>query len=145
MPYDKLPLDVKWIEIPQMTDERGSLFVVDAAAALPFRVQRVFWITDVPAGQTRGGHAHRSCHEVVFAAAGSFELEIDDGRRTAVVQVQRPCVGVLIPAGVWCQLRNFAPGTVCMVAASEPFDSAGYVHDYAEWQAEFKKDPRTAR
>ena len=145
MPNDKLSLDVQWIEIPQKTDERGALSVMDAVSSLPFCIQRVFWITDVPAGQTRGGHAHRTCHEVVFAASGSFELEIDDGRRTSVVQVQRPCVGVLIPAGVWCQLRNFAPGTVCLVAASEPYDSTGYVHDYAEWKEELKKDPRTAR
>ena len=145
MVNDKLPLEVQWVEIPQKSDERGTLFVMDAASSLPFSVKRIFWITDVPAGQTRGGHSHRTCHEVVFAASGSFELEIDDGRRTAVVQVQRPCKGVLIPAGVWCQLRNFAPGTVCMVAASEPYDATGYVHDYAEWQAEIKKDPRRAQ
>ena len=123
-----------FINLDSHADARGCLSVVENDGSLPFVPARVFWISGVPAGAQRGGHAHRSCSEVVFAASGSFEIELDYGDCREVFVMDKPDVGVVVPAGVWCDLRCFAEGTVCVVLASEPYDAAGYVHNKEEWR-----------
>ena len=133
MNNDMLPHGVQRIQLPQNVDERGSLSFLEAGKDIPFKVERVFWITDVPEGQMRGAHAHWTCHEAIFPVTGSFEIEVDDGEHRCTLQMSRPNVGVLISAGVWCELRHFAPGTACVVMASQPYDAEGYAHDRAAW------------
>lgn len=111
-------------------DARGRLFVV-SPDNLPFLPRRVFWIRDVPPGTERGGHAHASCAEVVFAVSGSVEISVDDGRggRRAFL-LDNPGVGLFIGPNVWCELRRFTPDAVCVVLASEDYDPRGYIHDH---------------
>lgn len=91
----------------------------------------MFWIRDVPPGTERGGHAHTSCAEIVFAATGSVEISVDDGRGVRQVFVlNNPGVGLYIGPNVWCELRHFTSDAVCLVLASEDYDSRGYIHDY---------------
>lgn len=106
---------------------------------IPFTVQRVFWITDVPEGEIRGGHAHWTCDEAVFAVTGSFEIEVDDGNSSFVTRLSSPDCGLTIPAGVWCELRHFSPGTVCVVMASQPYDASGYALDRNGWLQELSQ------
>ncbi len=115
------------INIPLITDARGSLCVAENAD-LPFEVKRVFWIFDVPEGQTRGCHAHNTCAEVVFPITGSFEIEVDDGTESMTLLMDSPNRGIHIPPKVWCKLKNFAPGTVCVVLASQEYDAEGYIN-----------------
>ncbi len=118
------------ITIPHIIDERGSLCVAENAS-LPFEVKRVFWIHDVHKGQTRGGHAHRTCAEVIFPVTGSFEIEVDDGTNKETILLDSPDKGVHIRPNVWCCLKNFAPGTVCLVLASQQYEVEGYINDYS--------------
>ena len=129
-----LPHGVQRIQLPQNVDERGVLSFLEAEKDIPFKVERVFWITDVPAGKMRGAHAHWTCHEALFPVTGSFEIEVDDGQRCCTLLMNRPNEGLLISAGVWCELRQFAPGTACIVMASQPYDASGYANDRAEWR-----------
>lgn len=133
------PKGVQVIQFPQHVDERGVLTFGEGGIHVPFDVRRIFWITDVPAGQVRGGHAHRTCHEVVCAVGGSFEIEVSDGRVSRVFRLSDASEGLLIPAGVWCELRHFSPGTVCLVAASQAYDAGGYIHDHAIWLEEQRR------
>ena len=133
------PKGVKLLQLPQRLDERGALTFLEETVHIPFPVKRVFWITDVPSGQTRGGHAHRTCHEAIFAVSGQFEIEVSDGVITRIVTIDRPSEGILIPAGVWCELRRFHPGTVCVVMASQEYDATGYIHNHALWLAEAER------
>ena len=137
-----MPLGVKMLQVAQNVDERGQLCFMEVATHLPFEVRRVFWISGVPAGKTRGGHAHWTCHEAIFPVAGSFEIEVDDGEVCCTVAMAHPWEGITIPAGVWCELRNFAPGTVCFVLASEAYDASGYALTREAWHqglAELKR------
>lgn len=134
MKDEKLPQGVMLIQLPENVDERGRLSFLEGGKHIPFEVKRVFWISGVPADKTRGGHAHWTCHEVVFPVTGSFEIEVDDGRCARTLTMNDARMGVMIPAGVWCELRHFAPGTVCVVVASEEFNAQGYVHVREEWQ-----------
>ena len=136
MDIETLPKGVHYIELPHNVDKRGHLCYLEGNVQIPFAVQRVFWITNVPEGEIRGGHAHWTCDEVVFAVTGNFEIEVDDGQRQYVTRLDSPDRGLTIPAGVWCELRHFSPGTVCVVMASQPYDASGYALDRDTWQKE---------
>ena len=120
------------IRLPEHADSRGVLCVAENHD-LPFTVRRVFWIYDIESGQSRGGHAHTRCEEVVFAIHGSFDMIIDDGTERACVRIDSPDKGIYIRKNVWCELTNFSPGTICMALASEPYDTDGYMKDYDEF------------
>jgi dTDP-4-dehydrorhamnose 3,5-epimerase-like enzyme len=135
-----LPRGVRKVQLPHNVDERGHLTFLEGNKDIPFEVKRVFWIFDVPKGKTRGGHAHWSCHEVVFPVSGSFEIELDDGERCVTLVMDDPTCGVTIPAGVWCELRHFEVGTVCVVMASEEYDVNGYAFDRESWKERLNAD-----
>jgi len=134
-----LPQGVKFIQLPQYVDARGQLIFLEGDVHIPFEVKRVFWISDVPVDKTRGGHAHWTCHEAVFPVTGSFEIELDDGLVSTTVTLDKPSLGITIPAGVWCELRHFAPGTICLVMASQEYDASGYALDRESWLKELNK------
>ncbi len=117
------------IDFPVAVDPRGSLAIAEGTA-LPFEVKRVFWIYDIAEEKTRGGHAHKSCEEIVIAVSGSFDMVVDDGIDRLVVRMDCPSKGIYIKKNVWCELRNFSSGTVCVVMASEPYNMNGYMKDY---------------
>lgn len=121
------------ISIPSVIDERGGLSFAEARRTIPFAVERVFWIYDVPQSAVRGGHAHWQCSEVVVAVSGGFTLVLDDGQKRTEMRLDRPDQGAIVEAGVWCELRDFAPNTVIVVMASHPYCAEGYVHTYEEY------------
>ena len=130
-----MPRGCRLIRFQECTDSRGSLAVAEARQQLPFVPERVFWIYDVPEGQVRGEHSHNECSEVIVPVCGAFDMLVDDGERRVTVRMDSPLTGILIPPAVWCRLENFAPGTVCVVFASHPYNASGYTNDYAEYRA----------
>ncbi len=116
----QLPRGCRIIEFPESADDRGALSFAEGAHQIPFQIERVFWIYGVPQGKTRGGHSHSESAEVVVPVNGAFSMLVDDGTHKAEVRMDSPRKGILIPPGVWCDLRDFAPGTVCVVFASPP-------------------------
>lgn len=133
---NNLPGGSRLINMPIVVDSRGSLCFATNEQEIPFPVQRVFWIYDVPSGKCRGGHSHRTCAEVVVPVKGNFTMMVDDGRSRFSVVLDSPSKGILIPAGLWCELSDFAPGTVVLVMASQPYDATGYIHDYTLYKEE---------
>ncbi|MBO4590926.1 MAG: GNAT family N-acetyltransferase [Bacteroidaceae bacterium] len=125
-----LPRGCRLIHFPKNADERGCLSFAEGQKHIPFPIERVFWIYDVPEGQKRGEHSHNECSEVIVPVSGSFDMEVDDGILQATVHMDSPETGILIPPSVWCRLQNFAPGTVCIVFASHPYNASGYTHNY---------------
>lgn len=126
----------KLLPIEAVKDERGVLCFMQYGEYLPFQPQRTFWITDVPEGEERGGHAHRTCQEFVVAVRGSFVVECYDGNTMQTFSLsQDEYKGLLIPAGVWCRLHNFTADALCLVVASEPYDVVGYIHDKVAFEA----------
>lgn len=124
---------VRIIEFPKICDPRGNLSFVEGGRHVPFPIRRVFFIYDVPGGETRGGHAHRTCQEVVTAVSGSFDLIITDGREQVLVHMNRANMGVFVPAGAWITMPNFTTGTVLMCIASEEYEEEDYIRDYDEY------------
>ena len=130
--------------LPSFSEPRGVLTCFDIVRQrrlLPFEVQRVFWITDVPQGSTRGAHAHRTCSEALVALNGAFKVRIDNGQTSWVKTLSSPSQGIVIPPLVWCELYDFTPGSVCLCLASGEYDEGGYLRTYDEFQAFVENTP----
>ena len=122
------------IELPKIYDPRGNLTVAEQIKNVPFEVKRVYWTYDVPAGERRGGHAHKECVEFIIAVSGSFTVTLDDGKGNRKdFHLNHPWQGLLVPTGIWRTLEDFSSGAVCLVLASELFDEADYVYDYNDF------------
>jgi hypothetical protein len=122
------------ITLPETADLRGRLMFAEDERHIPFRVRRVFAIYQVPAGQPRGAHAHRTCHQFIVMLAGGSTVSIDEGADTCEERLDRPTQGLYVPPLVWIELRDFTPDAVCLVLTSEHFDEADYIRDRVEFQ-----------
>ena len=126
-------LNTALIDFPKITDPRGNLTVAQAHTDVPFSIKRAYWVYDVPAGECRGGHAHKSCKEILIALSGSFHVTVDNGEEQKTVLLNHPYQGLLIDTDVWRTLDDFSSGAVCLVLASEPFDEDDYIREYDDF------------
>ena len=120
-------------DIPKIKDHRGNLAVVENSI-LPFKMKRVYYLFDVPAGAYRGGHAHKEQMEFLVAISGSFQVVLDDGKHKKSVMLNRPDQGLLITTGIWRELMDFSQGSVCMVISSDDFSENDYIRDYDKFR-----------
>lgn len=118
------------IELPKISSHAGSITPVEGTQNLPFEVERVFYIFDIQAGEARGGHAHKECHEFLVAASGSFEVLLDDGVNKKTVVLNRPFYGLHLPPGIWAAEQNFSAGAICLVLTSHIYDDNDYIREY---------------
>ena len=134
------------VELPRIQDRRGNLTFVEAGRHVPFDIQRVYYLYDVPGGESRGGHAHRQLEQLVIAASGSFDVIVDDGTHRERFFLNRSYYGLHIPRMVWRELDDFSSGSVCLVVASDPYDEDDYYRDYDEFaaDADAERDGRAA-
>jgi hypothetical protein len=121
------------VNLPKHTRINGNLTVVENGVSIPFDVKRVYYLYDIPAGESRGGHAHRCLQQFIIAVSGSFDVVIDDGLQRRTVTLNRPFMGLHIRPGIWRELENFSSGAVCLVLASEHYDEDDYIRDYREF------------
>jgi hypothetical protein len=121
------------VALPRIRDERGNLSFIEGQRHVPFDIRRAYWIYDVPGGESRGGHAHRTFEECLIALSGSFDVRLHDGAREWVVSLNRSYVGVFVPRMTWRRLENFSTNAVCLVLASEVYADADYIRDQAEF------------
>lgn len=120
--------------MPKHIDPRGNLTVVEQLENVPFGIARVYWTYDIPAGERRGGHAHRTCEEVIIAVSGSFDVVLDNGLgEKEVHHLNHPYQGLYVGTNIWRTLEDFSSGAVCLVLASEMFDENEYIYDYDEF------------
>jgi hypothetical protein len=117
-------------QLPTIADARGSLSFIEGGRHIPFPIARVFYLYGVAVGAPRGGHAHRECHQFLFAIAGSFDVTLDDGRAKRSFTLNRPNEGLHVPPMIWLDLAGFSETAVCCVLASHAYDEADYLRDY---------------
>ena len=119
------------IDLPCIKSERqGNITPIYNNEHIPFDINRVYYLYDVPAGSERGGHAHKELEQLIVAASGSFDVELDDGKNKKIFNLNRPSFGLYIPPMMWRTLKNFSGGGICLVLASLPFDENDYYRDY---------------
>lgn len=133
MEHNNSPLNNIKVTLPAFEDSRGTLsFIQDAE----FAVERVFWIYNVPEGSERGGHAHRTCSEILFAIKGSFDVDLIYGSEKTTIHLEHANEGVVIRPMVWCRLFNFSDDFVGLCLASQKYLPEGYVNSFEEFLAE---------
>ncbi|MDR3011740.1 MAG: FdtA/QdtA family cupin domain-containing protein [Chitinispirillales bacterium] len=127
--------DCSIIELPLNYHEKGNLTVVENQLHVPFDIRRVFYLYDIPGGESRGAHAHRECHQFLIAASGAFEVALDDGKAKRTVLLNRPHYGLHILPGIWAAEQGFSSGSICLVLTSHLYDADDYIRDYQEYLA----------
>ena len=121
------------VSLPKIADPRGSLTFIEGGSHIPFDIQRVYYLYDVPGGSERGGHAHKSLHQLIIAMSGSFDVVLDDGGNKKRIHLSRSYNGLYVCPMIWRELDNFSSGSVCMVLASNKYDETDYYRDYPEF------------
>ena len=125
---------VKLIDLPRIQDPRGNLSFIEGERHVPFEIRRVFYLYDVPGGESRAGHALKTCHQFIIAISGAFDVTVDNGRERSRHHLNRSYFGLYLPPLVWREIDNFSSGSVCLVLASERYDEAGYVRDLDDFR-----------
>lgn len=129
-------------ELPKMEDSRGNLSFLEEGGQIPFKIARVYWIYDVPGGQTRGNHAFRSQDEIIIALSGSFDVMLNDGATEHRYSLNRAYKALYVPSKMWRTLANFATNSVCLVISSGKYDETEYLRNFREFKR-FLKNPST--
>src|ERR1043165_5164466 len=122
--------DCSLVYLPKIKNRAGNITPVHNNLEIPFDVKRVFYLYDIPGGESRGAHAHKKCHQFLIATSGAFEVLLDDGKTKRQVLLNQPDRGLHIPPGIWASEINFSSGANCLVLASENYDAADYIRDY---------------
>lgn len=125
--------DCSIYQLPKIKNRAGNITPIHNNVEVPFNVQRIFYLYDIPGGESRGAHAHRECHQFLVAASGSFEVLLDDGTTKKVVQLNRPDIGLHIPPGIWASEVNFSSGSICLVLASQKYNEDDYIRLYDDY------------
>ncbi len=115
------------------SDRKGNISVVQNGDTVPFDVKRVYYLYDVPGGESRGAHAHRELNQLIIAASGSYRVTLDDGKVKRSFMLNRPYQALYVKPGVWRDLDDFSSGAVCLVLASEVYQAEDYIRDYDEF------------
>lgn len=127
--------DCQLIQLPIVHDRRGNLSFIEGNRHVPFAIERVYYLYDVPGGAERGGHAHRGLQQLIVAMSGSFDVILDDGLEKRRFHLNRSYQGLYLCPMIWRELDNFSSGSVCMVLASNRYDESDYYRDYADFRA----------
>lgn len=125
--------DCSIIELPKNHRKKGNLTVINNGIEIPFDIKRCYFLYDVPGGESRGAHGHKSLYQLIIAASGSFDVTLNDGKVKRTFTLNRPYQGLFIVPGIWRDLDNFSSGSVCMVLASEKYDASDYIRDYDDF------------
>jgi len=131
--------DCHVLSLCKIHNPAGNITIVEGEQNIPFKISRIYYLYDIPGGETRGGHAHKELHQLIIAASGSFEVLLDDGKNKKIVRLNRPNYGLLVVPGIWRELFEFSSGSICLVLASHKYEETDYQRDYDRF-IEYKKN-----
>lgn len=121
------------IDLNKIHNRAGNITIIEGQELIPFEVQRVYYLYDVPGGESRGGHAHKELYQLIIAASGSFDVLLDDSKSKKIVKLNRPDFGLLIVPGIWRELFDFSSGAICLVLASLKYNEEDYIRQYPDF------------
>lgn len=125
--------DCQVLELSKIHNPAGNITIVEGNENVPFNLRRIYYLYDIPGGESRGGHAHKELYQLIVAASGSFEVMLDDGKNKKIVRLNRPNYGLMVVPGIWRELFEFSSGAICMVLASHKYDEADYLREYSSF------------
>ncbi len=125
--------DVRIIDLPKFEDPRGNLSFIEEEKHIPFKIERTYWIYDVPGGQVRGGHAFKEQQELIVALSGSFDVVVDDGKNINILSLKRSYYGLFVPNYIWRKLENFSTNSLALILSSTAYNEQDYIRDYGSF------------
>ena len=126
--------DCNILVLGKIHNNSGNITVIESEYNIPFPLRRVYYLYDVPGGESRGGHAHKQLYQLIVAASGSFDVLLDDGINKKIVKLNRPNYGLLVVPGLWRELFEFSSGAICMVLTSHKYDETDYLRNYEDFK-----------
>ena len=126
------------LHLPRINNRLGNLTSIENLKNIPFEVKRIYYLYDIPGGESRGGHGHKLLESVIIAVSGSFDVTLDDAVNKKKIQLNRPFIGLNVKPGMWREITNFSSGAICLVLASDFYDMEDYIRDYSDF-LDFKK------
>lgn len=137
--------DCRFLELDEFADPRGKLSFVQNDARIPFEIQRMYFLYDVPFGAERAAHAHKDLHQLFFAFSGAYRLRLDDGNEQRDVIIKQPNRPFYVCPEIWRTVDDFTSGAVCAVLASELYSEADYLRSYDDFIAYVKAQGKPVR
>lgn len=122
------------IALPKFLDKRGNLSVIEEWKNIPFKIERTYWIYDVPGGEARGGHAYKENQEFIVALSGSFDVILDDGKERKTYSLNRSYYGLYVPKGIWREMNNFSTNSLALILSSTAYNAEDYIYDYESFK-----------
>ncbi|MCK9311185.1 MAG: FdtA/QdtA family cupin domain-containing protein [Bacteroidales bacterium] len=132
--------DCDVLPLSKIHNRAGNITIVEGHVNVPFSIRRIYYLYDIPGGESRGGHAHKELYQLIVAASGSFDVLLDDGLNKKIIRLNRPDYGLLVVPGIWRELFEFSSGSVCLVLASEKYDEDDYLREYDYFKTWKSKD-----
>ncbi|UOE48301.1 FdtA/QdtA family cupin domain-containing protein [Mucilaginibacter sp. SMC90] len=126
--------DCSIIHLRRIHNRAGNITPVENNIHIPFAVKRVYYLYDIPGGESRAAHGHKQLEQFIVAASGSFDITIDDGINKKTVQLNRPYMGLHIKPGIWRDISNFSSGAICLVLASMLYTEEDYLREYNQFK-----------
>ncbi len=131
--------DCNIIQLPKISERKGAITPIYSSEHVPFQIERVFYLYDVPGGEGRGAHAHKALHQFIVSVMGAFDVVMDDGKEKRRVRLDRAFYGLYIPPMIWAHEENFSSGGICLVLASMTYDESDYIRNYNDFLQERQK------
>lgn len=125
--------DCHIVPLDKIHNRAGNITIIEGDKNIPFPIKRIYYLYDIPGGESRGGHAHKELFQLIVAASGSFDVLLDDGENKKIVKLNRPNYGLLVVPGIWRELFEFSSGAICMVLASHQYDENDYLREYQDY------------
>ena len=125
--------DCKLFKLPKLGNRSGNITPIQNHIDIPFEIKRIYYLYDVPGGETRGGHAHIELQQLIVAGSGSFDVNLHDGKNEKTVTLNSPDEGLLMPVGIWRDLSNFSSGSICLVLASHLYTEDDYIRSFDDF------------
>ncbi|UOE48300.1 FdtA/QdtA family cupin domain-containing protein [Mucilaginibacter sp. SMC90] len=121
------------IQLPKFLDDRGNLSFIEENNHIPFKIERTYWIYDVPGGERRGGHAYLNLQEFIVAISGSFDVILHDGEKEMRFSLNRSYYGLYVPKMMWREIENFSTNSLALILADDKYDEKEYIRDFDQF------------
>ncbi len=126
--------DCNILPLSKIHNRAGNITIIEGEKDVPFPIKRIYYLYDIPSGETRGGHAHKELYQLIVATSGSFDVLLDDGKNKKMVTLNRPDYALMVVPGIWRELFEFSSGAICLVLASQKYDENDYLREYIQFK-----------